>query len=318
MEFKKTSKVYLYDNATLYRLHVRSVEFSQTYRQKDSPTRNLHQNTRMYSGASINEANAATFALSLPLAQESSRYQNKIIERLLTLGATTNELLPFELYIEAEDSSSPSYVYKLEGCVCITGNFNIPRRGVIYFDLEGEATKLTRVSGPVTTHLSLSTSAINTMNTGFNNMTYVTNKANLVSINGTNLDNVTGINFEVQNNGQMKQNPTLQSSLTIGSSGSTNVMYPTGYSLTDRILSGSIQQYVNLSDSNNRNKFMTWDEEANIQIKAGNSSSDYQLELNLNPCSYTNRVSAAGTYLQTYDFRVVDGAGSLSSIITSF
>ena len=130
------------------------------------------------------------------------------------------------------------------------------------------------------------------------------------------MDNVVGINMEVQNNIEWTKNTTLHDSLSV--TNASNSIFPSTFILKDRVVSGNINQYVSSASQSNTN-LQTWKENVPVHIKAGLSSSNYQLKAELTPCSFTNRVRAGeGVFRQAYDFRLLSGASALTSLISHY
>ena len=63
-----------------------------------------------------------------------------------------------------------------------------------------------------------------------------------VEIGGTDVPNLVNTTLSVQNNTNFKKYETLQNSLSV--TNKTNAMYPSGFSLDNRIVSGNITQFV--------------------------------------------------------------------------
>ena len=92
-------------------------------------------------------------------------------------------------------------------------------------------------------------------------------------------------------------------------------MYPSAFTLSKKILSGSITQYVH--DSNAANA-LTWDTDASLSIDAGNglSGSSFRgFKFGPATCSFTNRVNAGTVFTQNYDWSMVENPTQLSSKI---
>ena len=56
-EFNKESDVYIYASGTYYKLHVNSINFSQSFRQGGYNTKTLHNQHELHKGSTINSAN---------------------------------------------------------------------------------------------------------------------------------------------------------------------------------------------------------------------------------------------------------------------
>ena len=91
-------------------------------------------------------------------------------------------------------------------------------------------------------------------------------------------------------------------------------MYPSSFSLSKKILSGSITEYLtNVNASANQ----TWSKTASIEIKAGNGLSSGSFRgFHFGPatCSFTNRTRTEDIFTQSYDWRMVQNP-TLSSVL---
>ena len=179
-------------------------------------------------------------------------------------------------------------------------------------DFEGQGTKLTRINADSVT---LTDSSYDT------DPTFAVAKRVDVTINSKALENVLGVTLEIQNDVEWIKSKTLQSSLSVSSA--TNSIYPANFVLSKRTVAGNITQYVNKrvtqplqayydqSDDN----IQTWKENIPIHIKAGLATSNYQLNAQLTPCSYTNRVNPSEAFTQSYDFRLLRQVTPLNTLI---
>lgn len=300
-EFLREGRVWLeYPSNTFTLLHTqKDIEFSQTFKQEDFSRNTLHNPDQFFKRSSIKEANPANFSFSIFVLKEASINQHKVLDLLLNYSVSpTYTLDTFNLYFVYENYS-PQIYYKLEKCVFTSGSFNIPRNGIMTVGLSGEAKKLSRnvASWNVSEHI------------GYTNApTYAVSKAFDVYVGGLTsqykLDNVIGASFEAQNNISWTANKTLQDSLAVIDE--TNTIFPNNFTLEDRSFAGSIQQYIDQTNPMSRNNVLTWSEGTTVQIKAGLSSTDYQLEVLLeNNASFTNRSNFGGVFSQNYDYRLI-------------
>ena len=72
MEFFRDSDVYLHYNSNYYKLHVKNITFNQTFKQKSSKQKTLHNTGALIEASEINEANPAKFELDLLMVDEGS------------------------------------------------------------------------------------------------------------------------------------------------------------------------------------------------------------------------------------------------------
>ena len=312
MELLRESKVYIQTTnlmgaTTTYRLHVQNIEFNQAFKQESYKTKTLQEQSSWYEGSSITTANNANFSISIHMVDESSTHQHKLIE--LLLETDTRTLKTFTLFIDPQKEDK---IYKIESCIITSGAFNLPRGGIMTAAFEGQGTKLTRINADSVT---LTDSSYDT------DPTFAVARRVDVTINSKALENVLGVTLEVQNDVEWIKSKTLQSSLSV--SNATNSIYPANFVLSKRTVAGNITQYVNKrvtqplqayydqSDDN----IQTWKENIPIHIKAGLASNNYQLNAQLTPCSYTNRVNPSEAFTQSYDFRLLRQVTPLNTLI---
>ena len=325
LEFARDSIVYLRDGNSVDRLHVTEIEFSQSFRDKNYETRTLHNLSEMHEGSSITTANPAQFSLTIPMIRSSAglpTYQHKLVT--FGIDLENNQLKTFDLFIE---TLSEGYkANKLTGCVVTGVNFRISRSGFLIAEIEGEATKLERVGAPLTdsvfgdgtNNAQMTATQANSLNAGQvewedGHDKFVVCRNVTVQVGGNTLDFVFGVNLEIQNEGKWMKHETLQDSLSV--TNASNTMYPSTYNLNGRTVAGSIQQYVNTSTATGAANLQTWSGNSTVSIKAGLDDT-FDLEANLTPVSFTNRMNASEIYSQNYDFRLLSGAGTLTNLIT--
>lgn len=298
MEFLRDSIVYLLHSGMYYRLHVQNITFNQTFKQRGVAQKTLHSSTSLIENSEINQANPAQFELELLMMDESSTYQHKALELALTNNGDT--LNSFDLFIDVSKATdSPRTLYKLDTCVIESVSFQITRTEPMVLSISGSASKLTTIS-----HINISTGQFDTT------PTYAIPRVTTVTVDGTVLDNVTGLNLEIQNEIEWTKNNTLQKSLSVTSS--TNTTYPASFILKQRNVAGNITTYV----GNSHPDLQTWKENIGVRIQAGLTATNTQLDANLTPCSFTNRVNPTEVFTQGYDFRMIGHPTDLDTLFT--
>ena len=107
------------------------------------------------------------------------------------------------------------------------------------------------------------------------------------------------------------KNDTVHAGLAVTNAATS--IYPTDFVLENRILSGSISQYITDGEYAN---VQSWDSGVRIQIHAGpDSSSGFDFDITL--AAYTNRLNPRSVFTQNYDWRMVSNTSSdLSTLIT--
>lgn len=285
--FKREAQVYVVSGTARHRIHVTDVTFSQTFSEESYPVKTLHAQSNVFEGSVVTKANPANFSLDLPALIEADY---TIIETLL-INATS-----FDLYIETEAD-----IFKLENAVITNGSFVIERSRPLSLQIQGEAAKLTRGA-------ALAGNLQARSNTKNFNIPILD-----VTVDGSALNNIVSITMELQNNIEWTPYTTVHGSLPVTSS--SNSMYPLGFSLSKKILAGSITQY--LTDGNTSNT-LDWKTDASIFIKAGNglnhtNNSFRGFLFGPATCTFTNRVSTGkSVYTQSYDWRMVENPTNLA------
>ena len=298
MEFFRDSIVYLLYSGMYYRLHTKNITFNQTFKQKGFKQKTLHSSNSLIEASEINEANPAQFELELLMMDESSIYQHKALELAVTNNGDT--LNTFDLFIDvSKTGDSPRTMYKLDTCVFENVSFQIARTEVMVMALQGSAKTLS-----VIPHINISTGQFDTT------PTYAVPRVTTVTVDGTVLENVTGLNLEIQNNIKWTPNKILQDSYFVTTSSGT--IYPESFTLEKRSVAGNITTYVGDSHPD----LQTWKENIAIRIQAGLASNNYQLNVNLTPCSFTNRVNPTEVFTQGYDFRMIGHPENLNTLFT--
>ena len=294
----RESSVHIVHNGSRYLIKTTpEVSFSQTFAEDAYEVKTLHDQTKMFQGTSITKANPANFSFAVHLTQEKDE---TIVKSLLTDYDTSNGeqlLKSFDLYIVTSEST-----FKLEGCVITQGEFNLAKGSHLILTVSGQAIKLSRVGNA---SFSLPGSLVSASSTRTPTVSLLD-----VEIDSTNVSNLITTTLQVQNNINWTPYETLQNSLSV--TNASNAMYPTTYTLGDRVVSGNITQYIT---SNNSNTFQTFDTSANVTVKTIVNGSTF-LNANLTGCMFTKRNNIAETYRQTFDFRLVNSPANLGTIIT--
>jgi len=294
----RESSVHIVHNGSRYLLKTTpEVSFSQTFAEDAYEVKTLHDQTKMFQGTSVTKANPANFSFAVHLTQEKDE---SIVKSLLTDYDTSNGeqlLKSFDLYIVTEEST-----FKLEGCVITQGEFNLAKGSPLILTVSGQAKQLSRVGNA---SYSLPGSLVSASSTRTPTLSLLD-----VEVDSTDVPNLATATLQVQNNINWTPFETLQNSLSVTSA--SNAMYPTTYTLGDRVVSGNITQYLT---SNNSSTFQSFDTSANVAVKTIVNGSTF-LNANLTGCMFTKRSNVAEAYTQTFDFRLVNSPANLGTIIT--
>lgn len=306
--FKKEALVYLVDDigeTTLsqFQLDISEISFSQTFTDRTYSKKTL-QNQAMFEGSSTVRANKATFSFTFPAIREDDL--KIVFDRLLDYQS-------FDLYISTKQD-----VFKLRNCVITNGDFIIERLKPLSMAISGEASQLSKegVAGDGTDAYQIP----GTLQPRDNNRTY--NRVNRININlGDTFTGVEEISSDLASMSIELQNKVkwLPFSIVGGCEGDANILYPEEYVVESRILAGSINRY--LTDTNNTN-LLNYNTDIPLYIEVGQNNevdtaySVYGFVLDMDNCSFTNRLQTGNVFTQSYDWRLTQKVTALSDIVT--
>ncbi len=294
--FNKEAKVYIVHNGLQYNIDISTITFNQTFRE-DSYQEKTIQTQNMFEQSVINKVNPANFSLTFPMLREAD---------LRVLFDRALDFATFDLYIATQQD-----VFKVETCIITNATFLVERLQVLGITISGQASKLTRVGDfgvfviPGTIQTRSGTRTYNL--TSALSVTLAPSTSNSRVLN----DNIASVTIELQNN--IKWTP--YDIVTGGCDPVTIISFPTTFTVTKRILSGTIVRY--LTDLNNED-LLNFDSNIGLNIQAGQTISGVFSGFNINMvnCSFTNRLGTGNIYTQSYDWRLTQNPTNLSDIFT--
>ena len=296
--FLKESKVHLVHGGNRYLLVTGpNVSFSQTFAEDAYEVKTLHDQTKMFQGTTITKANPADFGFTVYLTKEKDE---TIVKSLLTDYDTTEgqtRIKTFDLYIVTGEST-----FKLNECILLNGDFNLNRGSATTLTVSGQAQKLERVGNA---SYSLPSSLVSASSTRTPTLSLID-----VEVGGSDVSNIVSSTLSVQNEIEWTPYETLQSSLSVTSA--SNAMYPTGFTLSRRVVSGNIVQYI--TDANS-STVQTFNKDTTVRVKTVADGSTF-LDANLANCMFTKRANVADVFTQTFDYRLIGNPANLSTVIT--
>jgi hypothetical protein len=296
--FLKESNVHLVYGGSRYLIKTTpNVSFSQTFAEDAYEVKTLHDQTKMFQGTSITKANPADFSFTVHLTKEKDE---TIVKSLLTDYDTTEgqtRIKTFDLYIVTGEST-----FKLNECVLINGDFNLSKGSASTLAVAGQGQKLERVGDA---SYSLPGSLVSASSTRTPTLSLID-----VEVGGSDVTNIISATLSVQNEISWTPYETLQSSLSVTSA--SNAMYPSGFTLGRRVVSGNIVQYIT---SNNSSTVQTFNTDTTVRVKTVVDGSTF-LDANLANCMFTKRANVADVFTQTFDYRLVGNPANLSTVIT--
>ena len=283
--FKQEAEVFLVSGGNRHKLDVSSINFSQTFAETSYPVKTLHAQTNVFEASVINRANPADFSFNLPALVEDD------FDIVHTLLLNTNQ---FDLFIK-----TAADIFKITECVITNGRFVIERSRPLSIEIQGQGGRITRGES-LTGSLQSRTAT----------RTYTIPQKLIVTIEGTTVPNILSLSLELQNEISWTPYATVHGALSASTPGTS--MYPSSFSLSKKILSGSITAYLT---NINASEAQTWDSSAQIQIKAGNGLSSNSFRgFNFGPatCSYTNRANTGDVFIHNYDWRMIQNPTNLA------
>ena len=294
--FLKESNVHLVYEGSRYLLKTTpNVSFSQTFAEDAYEVKTLHDQTKMFQGTSVTKANPADFSFTVSLTTEKDE---TIVKSLLTdYDSTGSNVKSFDLYIVTGEST-----FKLSSCVIINGDFNLAKGSALTLTVSGQASKLERVGDE---DYSLPGSLVSASSTRTPTLSLID-----VEVSGSDVSNIISATLSVQNEIEWTPYETLQSSLSVTSA--SNAMYPSGFTLGRRVVSGNIVQYVT---SNNSSTVQTFNTDTTVRVKTLVNGSTF-LDANLANCMFTKRTTPAEAFTQAFDYRLIGNPANLSTVIT--
>ena len=296
--FLKESNVHLVYGGSRYLLKTTpDVSFSQTFAEDAYEVKTLHDQTKMFQGTSITKANPAEFSFSVNLTTEKDE---TIVKALLTdYDATEGQtrVNTFDLFIVTGEST-----FKLDECVITNGDFNLSKGSPLTLTVQGQASKLERVGNA---SYSLPSSLVSASSTRTPTINIID-----VEVSGSDVSNIISATLSVQNDISWTPYETLHNSLSV--TNASNAMYPSGFTLGRRVVSGNIVQYITSDNSDTVQSFNT---DTSVRIKTVVNGSTF-LDANLTNCMFTKRMGQGEVFTQTFDYRLIGNPANLSTVIT--
>jgi len=296
--FLRESNVHLVYGGSRYLLKTApNVSFSQTFAEDAYEVKTLHDQTKMFQGTSITKANPADFSFTIHLTTEKDE---TIVKSLLTdYDATEGQtrINSFDLYIVSGEST-----FKLNECVITSGDFNLAKGSALTLTVSGQAQKLERVGNA---SYSLPGSLVSASSTRTPTLSLID-----VEVGGSDVSNIVSATLSVQNEIEWTPYETLHNSLSV--TNASNAMYPSGFTLGRRVVSGNITQYIT---DNNSSTVQSFNTDTAVRIKTIVNGSTF-LDANLANCMFTKRMAQGEVFTQTFDYRLIGNPANLSTVIT--
>ena len=297
--FLRESELHIVHGSNRYNVKITpNLSFSQTFAEDAYQVKTLHDQTKMFSGTTVTKANPANFSFETHLTLEKD--ESIVLDLLTDYDTSSGEQLlkSFDIFIV-----SNTQTLKIEGCVITQGEFRLAKGSHLILAVSGNGQKLSRV-GDETFSLPGTLQSASATRT-------VLKPLLDIEVGGSDVSNLQAATLSVQNNIQWTPFETLQNSLSVTSA--SNAMYPSSYSLTDRVVSGNITQFFT---SANESDFQTFNTNTSIRVKTLKPNGSTFLDANLNGCMFTKRSAPREVFTQTFDYRLVTSPADLGTIIT--
>ena len=303
--FLRESKLYIVYGGNKYRIYTStSISFGQTFAEDSYSVKTLHDQSKMFEGVSITKAQPASFNFDVPLTIEKDE---SIVIDLLG-DVTDGQLKTFDIYVQTNSNT-----FKLENAIISSANFDFGYENQFTAQLEGQGTKLSRAGDESYT---IPGSAQSESSTRTPIMVYP-----VITADSLDMNNIISATLQLQNNVNWTPFTNVHDSLSVTSS--SNAMFPSGYTLGTRIISGEIRQYQidNNNSGDNVRQFDDFSTNTDLTIKAikvGNASNATPFfQIQLNPVKYTARMNPEELYTQSYDYRSLDNT-AIGTRITQY
>ena len=249
--FRRTTKVYLVQGGVQYRVEAEyDVSFSQTFTEKTSSVKTIHDDFN-FERSTIVKANPANFSFIINLIKEPDA--RPVFDRLIDNDT-------FDLYFQSDEST-----FKLQNAVLTNGTFLIERLELLKLEVEGQAEVLSRVgAGEGTYTVPGNVAAVsNTKTFTIPQITLTLDSANIST-------EVYALSMELQNDIEWTKYETVQK--VLGVTNRTNAMFPSGFTIKKKVLSGNIGRYVTNGAATG---FMDFKENSNLEIRVGRGAGTY-------------------------------------------
>ena len=297
--FLKESELHILHGSNRYNVKITpDFTFSQTFAEDAYQVKTLHDQTKMFSGTTVTKANPANFSFETHLTLEKD--ESIVLDLLTDYDTSSGEQLlkSFDMYVV-----SNTQTLKLEGCVITQGEFKIARDSHLILAVSGNGQKLSRVGDE-------SFSLPGTLQSASATRTVLKPLLD-IEVDGSDVSNLQAATLQVQNNIDWTPYETLQNSLSVTSA--SNAMYPSSYSLKERVVSGNITQFFTTS---NESDFQTFNTNTLVRVKTLKPDGNVFFDANLNGCMFTKRSNPGEVFTQTFDYRLVNSPADLGTIIT--
>ena len=197
--FLRESKLFIVYGGNKYRIYTNTaLSFSQTFASDSYPVKTLHNQSKMFEGAAITQANPTDFSFDVPLTKEKD--ESPVIDLLSELN--NGQLTSFDLYIQ-----TGSAVFKITSAVVTNGSLDINPNNQFTVQLQGQGTKIERV-GDESSNIPGNLAAESSTRTPL--LVYP-----VVSIDSLDMGNIISTTIRIENQISWTEFATLQNSLNV-------------------------------------------------------------------------------------------------------
>ena len=290
LSFKKEANVYIVDKTTdaQYRLDISEINFVQTFTEHTYSNKTL-QIQNMFEQSVINKANPANFDFIIPVLREND------LDIVLT---RTLDYQPFDLYITTQQA-----VFKIESGVIFSATFILDKNKPLGLSISGQGIKLT-FEGSADSFTVPGTPVARSLTRTYNKFDYV----NIILDGASITDPISNLEIELTND--IVWTPYTTATFALAAINAGTSMYPSGYTLNKRNLSGSFSLYSIGS--------LSWSTDSTLFIEVGqrNGATYYGFEFNMDPVTIQKTVATENIFKQPYTWRSTQNPANLSQVIS--
>lgn len=284
--FKKKVKVYIVYSGIQYNIDVSEINFGQTFTEHSYSNKSI-QEQNMFEQSVINKANPATFEMNFPAIREGDI--RVLFDRAL-------DYKPFDIYVSTKQN-----VFKVEGCIVTDATFNIQRNTELRMGVSGEGIKVNRL-GKRSEVTIPGTPAARSSTRTYNRLSTIS-----ILLNGADFsDDLNAITVDLQND--IKWIPYTNTNDALVAIDADTSMYPAEFTLTKRILSGTILKH-HFEDVATSNTLF-------IQVGQTSGQTVYGFTFNIQDAAVTSAINTGEIFKTNYEWRMTQNPDSLSEVIS--
>jgi hypothetical protein len=286
--FKREAKVYVVYAGAQYLLDVSEIDFSQTFTEHSYSNKTI-QVQNMFEQSVINKANPANFTLTFPAIREADL--EILFDRALDYQS-------FDLYIETQDA-----VFMIQGCVVSNMNFVLEKFRALQVSIEGQGVRLYYLGEYGNVVIGGTPQARSGTRT-YNQLSHINIVLNETEV----VEPLTSISIELNN--ELSWTPYTTATHAMAAADANSSMYPEGYTMKKRDLSGSFAMY--------KVETPAWGVGHTLHIEVGQKEGVtlYGFDFYLPKVAFQRMIVSGDIFRQRYTWRLTENPQYLSDFIT--